>query len=58
VIVHGKQDESVDHRRSVEFAQARAGVELHLVEGDHRLTLPRHDELIAWCAQDLIRRIA
>lgn len=54
-IVHGRQDESVDHRRSIDYATSRTGVELHLVEGDHRLTEARHEELIAWCAMDLMR---
>ena len=57
-IVQGRQDESVDHRRVVEYALARSGVELHLVDGDHRLTEPRHEDLLVWCAQDLIARLA
>ncbi|MCK6490502.1 MAG: alpha/beta fold hydrolase [Planctomycetes bacterium] len=55
-VVHGRQDGTVDHRFSVRWAQERAGAELHLVEGDHRLTEPRHEALIAWCAEDLIAR--
>jgi predicted esterase YcpF (UPF0227 family) len=57
-IVHGRQDETVDCRRSVEYAQARANVDLHVVQGDHRLTEPRHEDLIAWCARDLIARFS
>lgn len=57
-IVHGRQDAVVDHRQSVAYATQRDGVELHLVDGDHRLTEARHGELIAWCARDLIRRSA
>ena len=57
VIVHGRQDETVDHRRSALYAAQRDGVELHLVDGDHRLTEPRHEQLIGWCAQDLLTRI-
>jgi surfactin synthase thioesterase subunit len=57
-LVHGRQDETVDHQASVAYALAHPGVELHLVEGDHRLTEPRHEDLIAWCARDLIARTA
>ena len=57
VIVHGRQDETVDHRRSTLYAAQREGVELHLIDGDHRLTEPRHEQLIGWCAQDLLTRI-
>lgn len=56
VIVHGRQDETVDHRRSAIYAAQREGVELHLINGDHRLTEPRHEELIGWCAQDLMSK--
>lgn len=56
-IVHGRQDQSVDHRQSVRYALERDRVELHLVEGDHRLTEPRHEELIVWCARDLMARM-
>jgi pimeloyl-ACP methyl ester carboxylesterase len=57
-IVHGLHDETVDHRRSARYAAERAHVELHLVEGDHRLTEARHEQLIGWCAQDLLTRLA
>jgi pimeloyl-ACP methyl ester carboxylesterase len=57
VIVHGRQDETVDHRWSVDFARGRERVELHLVQGDHRLTEARHEDLIAWCAHDQISRM-
>lgn len=57
VIVHGRQDDSVDHRQSIAYHQARARVELHLVEGDHRLTEPRHEALLEWCARDLLARV-
>ncbi len=53
-IVHGRQDQSVDHRQSARYALERERVELHLVEGDHRLTEQRHEDLIVWCAQDLL----
>jgi hypothetical protein len=56
-IVHGRQDDTVDHRASLRFASSRERVELHLVEGDHRLTEPRHEDLIAWAAHDLLARI-
>ncbi|MBN8526147.1 MAG: alpha/beta fold hydrolase [Planctomycetes bacterium] len=55
-IVHGRGDETVDHRASLDFAASHPAVELHLVHGDHRLTEPRHAELIAWTARDLIAR--
>ncbi len=55
-IVHGIQDETVDHRQSIAYQQGHAGVELHLVDGDHRLMEPHHEDLIAWCAEDLVRR--
>lgn len=58
VIVHGRQDETVDWRLSRAYADQSAQVELHLVQGDHRLTDPRHEDLIAWCAQDRIVLIA
>ncbi len=54
VIVHGRQDQTVDHQVSLDFARDHALVELHLITGDHRLTEPRHEELIAWCAGDLL----
>jgi uncharacterized protein len=57
-IVHGRQDESVDHRQSIAYASAHERVELHLITGDHRLTEARHEDLIAWCALDLIARMA
>ena len=55
-IIHGRQDETVDHRFSVTYATQREQVELHLIDGDHRLTEPRHEELIAWSARDLLTR--
>lgn len=58
VIVHGRADESVDHRASLRFADCHPEVELHLVAGDHRLNAPRHGELIAWAARDLLARMA
>ena len=57
-VVHGRQDESVDSRGSVAYATGRKHVELHLVAGDHRLTEQRHETLIAWCALDLLARMA
>ncbi len=56
-IVHGRQDETVDHRVSLDYAGSRAAVDLHLIDGDHRLTAPRHEHLIAWAVRDLIARI-
>jgi pimeloyl-ACP methyl ester carboxylesterase len=53
-IVHGRQDETVDHRASVEYARRHPLAELHLVHGDHRLTDPRHEDLITWVAKDLM----
>ena len=55
-VLHGRQDETVDYRGSVTYATTHPGVELHLVEGDHRLTESRHEDLIAWTARDLIAR--
>jgi uncharacterized protein len=55
-IVHGREDDVVDYRGSVEFHASRQGVELHVVAGDHRLGEPRHEDLIAWCVGDLLRR--
>jgi uncharacterized protein len=57
-VVHGRQDATVDHRVSLAYARECEGVELHLVNGDHRLTEPRHEELIAWAAHDLLQRMA
>jgi predicted esterase YcpF (UPF0227 family) len=56
VIVHGRGDETVDHRRSLAFASAHPAVELHLVQGDHRLNDARHLALIALAARDLLAR--
>ncbi len=56
-VVHGRQDETVDHRASMHYAASHEQTELHLVAGDHRLMEPRHEDLIAWAAEDLIRRI-
>lgn len=57
-IIHGRSDETVDHRVSLAFAAAHPAVELHLVQGDHRVNEPRHAELIAWTVADLCRRAA
>lgn len=57
-IVHGRQDETVDWRLSRAYADQAAPCEYHLVQGDHRLTDPRHEDLIAWCAVDLATRLA
>ena len=57
VIVHGRRDETVDWRESRRYADQDAAIEFHLIDGDHRLTEPRHEELIAWCANDLLDRI-
>lgn len=56
-IIHGRRDDVVDWRVSQRFADRTPTAELHLVDGDHRLTEPRHEELIAWCTRDLIRRL-
>jgi pimeloyl-ACP methyl ester carboxylesterase len=56
-IVHGLQDETVPSHRSSAYARSHGRTELHLVEGDHRLTEQRHEELLVWCARDLIARI-
>jgi pimeloyl-ACP methyl ester carboxylesterase len=53
-IIHGRSDETVDPRVSLAFATAHPLVELHLVQGDHRLNEPRHAELIAWMVRDLL----
>jgi pimeloyl-ACP methyl ester carboxylesterase len=57
-IVHGLEDASVDWQGSAAYAGGRARVELHLVAGDHRLGEARHEELMAWCARDLLARAA
>ncbi len=53
-IIHGRHDETVDWHASLAYAEVNPGVELHLVVGDHRLTEPRHEELIVACAIDLM----
>jgi pimeloyl-ACP methyl ester carboxylesterase len=58
VLVQGRQDGTVDPAGSLAWAAAHPAVELHLVEGDHALTAPRHREMIAWCARDLLRRMS
>lgn len=58
-IVHGRGDDTVDWRMSrnyVDQADQEGAIEFHLIAGDHRLTEPRHEDLIAWCAKDLIVR--
>jgi len=55
-IIHGRGDETVDHRHSLAYASAHPAVELHLVQGDHRLTEPRHTQLIELVARDLLAR--
>ena len=57
VIVHGRRDDTVDWQQSRRYADQDANIEFHLVDGDHRLTDQRHEDLIAWCARDLIDRI-
>jgi pimeloyl-ACP methyl ester carboxylesterase len=57
VIVHGRRDDTVDWRMSRRYADQEGDIELHLVDGDHRLTDPRHEDLITWCAKDLIARV-
>ncbi len=37
LLIHGKQDESVDYRQSVRFAETRPHVRLELVDSDHSL---------------------
>jgi pimeloyl-ACP methyl ester carboxylesterase len=54
VVIHGRQDQTVDWRFSRAYADQEGPIELHLVEGDHRLTAPRHEDLITWCTSDLI----
>ena len=57
-IVHGRQDETVPCQRSIAYAQERHGVELHVVEGDHRLSEPRHEDLLVWCVEDVLKTAA
>jgi pimeloyl-ACP methyl ester carboxylesterase len=57
VVVHGRRDETVDWRYSRRYAEQEGNIEFHLVDGDHRLTEPRHEDLIAWCAHDLLARL-
>jgi pimeloyl-ACP methyl ester carboxylesterase len=56
-IIHGRSDDTVPARVSLAFAAAYPAVELHLVQGDHRLNEPRHAELIAWMVRDLLGRL-
>jgi alpha-beta hydrolase superfamily lysophospholipase len=44
LIFHGIDDEAVDYRLSVRYAETRPNVDLRLVEGDHQL-LARSDEI-------------
>ncbi len=53
-IIHGRSDDTVPWTASLDWARGHAQVELHLVRGDHRLTEPRHEALIAHAALDLI----
>lgn len=59
-IVHGRGDDSVDWRMSRTYVDQGtdqdAAIEFHLIDGDHRLIEPRHEDLITWCAKDLIAR--
>lgn len=55
-IVHGRRDETVDWHWSRRYADQEGHIEFHLVDGDHRLTDQRHEDLITWCAQDLMQR--
>lgn len=58
-IIHGRGDDTVDWRMSrdyVDQVDQGGAMEFHLIDGDHRLMEPRHEELIAWCAKDLIAR--
>jgi surfactin synthase thioesterase subunit len=57
VIVHGRRDETVDWRASRQYADQEGNIDLHLIDGDHRLTEARHEDLITWCANDLLERI-
>lgn len=56
-IVHGRGDETVDVRVSLRAATAHPHISLHLIDGDHRLTEPWHEEVIGSAARDLLRRI-
>lgn len=53
-IVHGRQDETIPWLASLEWTRRHPAVELHAVNGDHRLTEPRHELLIEQVARDLI----
>ncbi len=58
-IIHGRGDDTVDWRMSrnyVDQSEQNGVIEFHLIDGDHRLMEPRHEELISWCAKDLIVR--
>lgn len=57
VVVHGRRDETVDWRYSRRYAEQEGDIDFHLIDGDHRLTDARHEDLIAWCAHDLIARV-
>lgn len=37
LVIHGKNDESVEHRGSIEFAADRPNIELELLDSDHGL---------------------
>jgi pimeloyl-ACP methyl ester carboxylesterase len=53
-IIHGRQDETVPWQASLEWTRRHPAVELHAVNGDHRLTEPRHEALIEHLARDLM----
>ena len=56
-IVHGWQDETVPWRVSLDYAaQAPERIALHLIPGDHRLTAPETEQVIAEAALALLRR--
>lgn len=55
-IVHGRRDETVSWEGALAYARAHPRCELHLVDGEHSLTEPHQEALIAWCAQDLVAR--
>lgn len=45
LIIHGRQDESADHRQSVRFTEGRPQVRLQLVDADHSLFRPLATDL-------------
>lgn len=57
VVVHGWRDETVAWREALAYAQQDPAIELHLLDGEHGLTLPTQASFLAQRAVDLIERL-